>query len=64
MVRYQEAAPFKDESNVSQWAQDALQLAARHGIVNGYADGSFRPQQHATRAEVVALFAQALLPLL
>lgn len=37
------------------WAQDAIILLARHGIVYGYADGSFRPNAPITREEMVVM---------
>ncbi len=33
------------------WAENDILTAANNGIVNGYADGTFRPNNHATRAE-------------
>ena len=37
------------------WAQDYINAAANAGIVNGYEDGTFRPQQYITRAEAVTM---------
>ena len=37
------------------WAQDYINEAANAGIVNGYEDGTFRPQQYITRAEAVTM---------
>ncbi|MHB8841399.1 MAG: S-layer homology domain-containing protein, partial [Candidatus Aquicultor sp.] len=33
------------------WAKDFILTAANNGVVNGYTDGTFRPNNHATRAE-------------
>ena len=41
------------------WAKDAIYLVADAGIVGGYADGSFKPENNITReqfAKVVANF--------
>jgi len=45
------------------WAQDAINIAAMRGWVGGYGDGTFRPNQPITRAEVAALINRMLLRL-
>ncbi|MBS3908045.1 MAG: S-layer homology domain-containing protein [Actinobacteria bacterium] len=35
----------------SHWAKDYILTAANQGVVGGYADGTFKPNAHATRAE-------------
>lgn len=42
------------------WAADAIRLAARYGYVNGYEDGTFRPERHVTRQQFVVMLARAL----
>lgn len=42
------------------WAAEAIALAAEKGYVNGYADGSFHPEELTSRAEFVKLAAAAL----
>ena len=37
------------------WAQDYINEAANAGIVDGYPDGTFRPQQNITRAEAMTM---------
>ncbi len=37
------------------WAEDVIEKAASEGIVNGYEDNSFRPNNSITRAEFVAM---------
>ena len=37
------------------WARDSINLAADHGLVNGFPDGTFRPDQRITRAEVIVM---------
>lgn len=49
-----------DSDQTSAWARDALAAAAQNGIMKGYPDGSFNPQGKATRAEAVAVIANAL----
>ena len=42
-------ATFSDVS--SHWAKDEISIAANHGWIKGYEDGSFKPDQKITRAE-------------
>lgn len=42
------------------WAQQDIERAAGMGFVNGYPDGSFRPQNHVTRAEFAVMIARAM----
>lgn len=44
---------FKDSQN--HWAGNYLEEMSRYRIVNGYADGSFKPDAYITRAEVVTM---------
>ncbi|MDR6726815.1 hypothetical protein J2W91_005339 [Paenibacillus amylolyticus] len=46
--------PFTDV-NSSHWAESAISAAAQSGYVQGYTDGSFKPDQAITRAEMAAL---------
>ena len=41
------------------WAADAICTAFAQGWVNGFADGSFKPNQSITRAEVAAMVNRA-----
>ena len=42
------------------WAEKVIRKAASLGIVKGYSDGSFRPQNQISRAEFIALLVRAL----
>ncbi len=46
---------FTDASQISDYAQEYVSLCQQAGIVNGYEDGSFQPQEHANRAQVAAM---------
>ena len=52
-------ASFTDIAE-GQWYTDAVNWAAEQGVVNGYPDGSFKPEQTATRAEVAVMLYRAL----
>ena len=43
----------------SYWAYSAIQTALKTGTMSGYRDGLFFPNQRVTRAEALAIFAQA-----
>jgi len=51
---------FSDQDQISSWAKEAVDISVRHGLFTGYPDGTFRPQNQATRAEA----AQAIYNLL
>lgn len=44
----------------SHWAKDYIEKAVQAGLVNGYEDGTFRPSNQLTRAQVVAIIVRAL----
>jgi flagellar biosynthesis/type III secretory pathway protein FliH len=54
--------PFRDGEAISSWAEEAIAAAVQAGWLEGYEDGSFRPQQEVTRAEL-AVFMQRVLAL-
>jgi uncharacterized repeat protein (TIGR01451 family) len=53
-----ESAAFTDIDG--HWAADAINVAFLQGWINGFGDGTFRPDQLITRAEVAALINRAL----
>ena len=44
----------------SHWAKNEIGIAANKGWINGYPDGTFRPNQYITRAEAMALVNRVL----
>lgn len=52
-------APFADVP-VGHWAAPHIEYIKRRGIAAGYADGSFRPGAHVTRAEMAVFLLNAL----
>ena len=44
----------------SHWAKDEIGIAANKGWINGYPDGTFRPNQYITRAEAMTLVNRVL----
>lgn len=54
---YSGELPFTDRDNISSWAASAVAAAVANGLIKGYPDGTFRPQQLATRAEAATVLA-------
>lgn len=51
-------AKFKDTGG--HWAESAIDALSDMGIINGYADGSFKPDKNITRAETATMLARLL----
>ncbi|WP_229520773.1 5'-nucleotidase C-terminal domain-containing protein [Paenibacillus sp. GM2] len=54
-----EAEGFRDVA-ATDWHADQVQAAVNAGIVNGYADGTFRPDRTITREEMAIMVSRAL----
>jgi tripartite motif-containing protein 71 len=54
------ALTFSDSAMIGAWAQKAVALSVQTGLINGYEDGSFRPNADITRAEMAVIIAKAL----
>src|SRR5690606_30631963 len=54
------AAPFADLDGLDKEQQKAIAAAVQAGIINGFGDGSFRPQGEVTRAQMAVMLARAL----
>ncbi|MHA6480551.1 S-layer homology domain-containing protein [Paenibacillus sp. strain BS8-2] len=51
-------APFSDIEG--HWAESALNMAYSNGLISGYPDGSFKPNQTLTKAEAATIIARIL----
>lgn len=51
---------FADDTDISQYATEAVSKLGASGIVNGMGDNQFMPQNHATRAEASVLIFNVL----
>jgi len=49
-------AQFNDTAG--HWAEDAIRILASNGIIQGYEDGSFRPDHRISRAEMVTMLSR------
>lgn len=54
------AGAFKDMNDIPAWARAYAAQAAAAGIVSGYADGTFRPEQKLTRSELTVMIVRSL----
>ncbi|MNI06608.1 Endo-1,4-beta-xylanase A precursor [compost metagenome] len=52
--------PFVDSAQISSWSQSAVAAVQEKGIISGYVDGSFKPQNLATRAEAATVIVKIL----
>jgi len=51
---------FTDAAKIGAWAKEAVAQAVQAGIINGYEDGTFRPNAEITRAEMAVILAKIL----
>ncbi|GIP17643.1 hypothetical protein J40TS1_32850 [Paenibacillus montaniterrae] len=51
---------FQDADTVAPWAAQAVAAAVEHQVIQGYADGTVRPSEAITRAEMVAFISRAV----
>ncbi len=51
---------FTDNNKIGNWGQQAIAIAVKAGILNGFPDGSIRPNAQITRVEMAAMIARAL----
>ena len=51
---------FTDQSKIGAWAQTAIAQAVQAGIIQGYQDGTFRPNAAMTRSEMAVMISNAL----
>ena len=52
--------PVNFNDIIGHWAEGEITVAANHGWVSGYGDGTFRPESRITRAETMSLVNRVL----
>lgn len=57
-VVYSGESKFSDIAG--HWAEDYINKAAEAALINGFSDGTFRPNQNITRAQAMAIFNRVL----
>lgn len=55
-----EVTEFTDGRSFSGWSQGFVKDVTRSGLISGYTDGSFRPQNNITRGEMARMLCNAL----
>ncbi|MFC3799510.1 Ig-like domain-containing protein [Cohnella sp. GCM10012308] len=55
-----EPTTFADAAGIPAWARSSVAEATAHGLIQGFADGTFRPGALMSRAELAAIAARAL----
>jgi len=51
---------FADSSSIPSWALNKVNAAVSNGIISGYEDNTFQPNQEITRAEMAVMIMRAL----
>ncbi len=51
---------FTDNADISAWAQNSVAAGVKAGIIKGYPDNTFKPQNNATRAEAVTVILNSI----
>lgn len=51
---------FTDENGIGTWAKNAIAQAVKAGFIQGYDDGTFRPNEPITRTEMASMIAGAM----
>lgn len=46
---------FKDDKDIAAWARESVRAVSKAGIMGGYPDGTFRPNNFITRAETIVV---------
>ncbi|WP_312117210.1 outer membrane protein assembly factor BamB family protein [Brevibacillus reuszeri] len=54
-----EALIFKDKDAIGPWAEKQIAQCVELGIINGYSDGTFRPNKTITHAEMIVMVVRA-----
>ncbi len=55
LIDSEAAESFKDENKIAEYAREAVEKMQKAGIINGRSDGSFAPNDDATRAEAAKM---------
>lgn len=53
---------FKDNGEIPWWALKSIYFARQRGLISGYPDGSFGPQESLTRSEMTVILGHMLVP--
>ena len=51
---------FKDQADISEWAQNSVMLACANGFIEGMDDAAFCPKENATRAQAATIILRVI----
>lgn len=51
---------FLDDATIAAWAREAVSIATKYELMNGYPDNTFKPKENASRAEAATVIIRAL----
>ena len=54
------SSSFADSTSIANWSRGYVNTSADKGFISGYKDGSFKPQNNITRAEVAKVLTDAV----
>lgn len=49
---------YSDNSEISEWANDAMEWAVGYGLISGKGDNILDPKGNATRAEIATILSR------
>lgn len=52
---------FTDDSKISDWSSDHIEILKSLGVIVGYPDGTFRPHEDITREEMAVMLLQSMI---
>lgn len=58
--KYKEEEPMPKDDITGHWAEQSIRRVMGHGFLKGYPDGTFRPEQPVTRAELAVILDRLL----
>lgn len=56
----EEPVSYSDSNLIPEWAADGIRIAKKYGIILGYPDGAYKPDQQVTRAEMAAIISRLM----
>jgi len=59
-IKKEQSVPVYSDIKASNWASDGITKATQMGLMNGYPDGQFRPEDKITRAEMASVASRIL----
>nr|WP_267875437.1 S-layer homology domain-containing protein [Cohnella cholangitidis] len=55
-----QAKAYRDQNDIPKWAVDGVQKSFDAGIIQGYPDGKFKPDEKVTRDQMAAIISRLM----